>query len=291
MSALLALTASFTVVGCRSATWYARKIEYAHRRSDALAEDKYVDKLAGLGRQSVAGLLALLENDDSRVCLLAFDVLERLAFPQLSRWEFIRRSQMGEGPLPPPRQLPWLRPVLVRAAEHSDALVRQVAVRLITIHVDDSWPVLARAANDRDSRVRCMAFWSMRHLRAPVLNEAHKALAKGLSDRDTLVRASAVLTAGHLRLNSCLPRLIKLLDDQTKVQDYIFERRIVWSRMPRSDGDPGVDFVPRIDQLAAHAVQKISGRHFGFTTCYDSRRMMVAIVRRIRQAKLCDRGK
>jgi len=271
--------------GCCSSTSLARKIATARNSQGHIDElHRYIDALVCMGEDAVPGLIALLNNKDQRVHMLVFDVMERLQYPGLPWAELSRTAERRTRPRP--ERIPWLEPVIKAACEHESSLVRQVAVRVAPAHLGDaSLPFLVEALNDRDPWVRTCALFSLGHLRAASGGELRMAIVWGITDPHAVVASAAMLAAAEHKLKRAVPLLVALLDDVREIKNIVaFPREVLWDKVPLDTKGSGAEFKPRVQELAAHCIQEITGRNFGFSTCYESRASMREIARRIRTA-------
>lgn len=277
---LLSVVVVYLLGGCGPST--AERIRAARSRGDREAQWRATDALVSKGERSVDDLLELLRDDDPEIRTLCFDMIERMTFPDVPWEQFTELVE--EGTLPEPRRLPWLKPVVLKACSHSSPVIRQVAVRwLVPVHIPEAASdLLADGSKDKDRAVRACAYYGMSQDSVDISPRLEKALLRGLKDPDTMVKSSAIITVAKRKTTSAVPSLLELLDDTNLVRNTVLVPGSVISS--KSDS-----FEPEIRQLGVYAVQKVTGRDFGFVSCYGSRDDMPEIIKRIRRANLLAR--
>jgi hypothetical protein len=129
--------------------------------------------------------------------------------------------------------------------------------------------------------------WQQLHLVEKYIKADRERLVKALlinmgSDSLDIVSTSVALAA-KLKLRGTVTSLSYLLDWHVPVRSTgdLLGRKVFWGA---ADGTDTGDFEPTVGQLAAYAIQEITGRDFGFVSCYESRNDMPQILARIRKA-------
>jgi hypothetical protein len=108
-----------------------------------------------------------------------------------------------------------------------------------------------------------------------------------IEDEVASPRTVALGIAAEFRVRSVLPELLDLLNDRTTVDTSLttyLSRAVFWGEPPEPTGPEAQRFGATMGQLAAYAIQEITGRDFAFRSCYESRKEMPQIIQRIRAA-------
>jgi len=240
------------------------------------------DALATMEERSLPALERILDETESRKAMVFFDVIARMSY-------YLGQRAADEGAFPAEPEdgtsLPWLRPVLNKALRHPAPLVRQWALIHLSYHCPENAAWFLDATTDPAAKVRSAAFRLLQDLPAAPRNKVREAVHGGLADAIPTVRAVAILTAARLRIEGALPRLLALLDDSAEAITgrWFVPAELIWQEPPRRTTDPGGSIEPRVNELAAHAIQEITGKDFGFRACFESRNKMPEIIARIRK--------
>jgi len=259
------------------------------------AKRECIDGLAGLGEDCLPGLERMLqgrlagtpESTQRRLAWAIHMAIARITCPTVP-WAPDVFALAEDFSLAKAVRRPWLAPFLLKVFKHHLIRDRSGALWALSWHSADSVQPLTHAVRDGDPHIRRCAFDFLRQLSLPPRNDdtVSRAVCYAIRwDQDALVRASAILAAIDLKTESAVPTLLSILDDDCSLEMAAgsVDASVVWgeSRQPVARPDEG--FAPTIGQLAAHAVQEITGTDFGFTNCYDARDRMPEIVRTMRK--------
>lgn len=241
-------------------------------------------RLAGLEERSLPGLLKLCESSSFTVTDAAATVVWILEQPYLAWGQVIHGYTFGTSEEDSAserraRRLPWLEPVLVRLSTSYSDWARCVGMEGAIYHVADGLTIVVDAAKDADANVRRTAFTFMAEEGVVRSAAVLEVVAEGVADPEVGPRVGAILAAARLRVKSALPALIGLLGVHAEIADNNVPGEVCRGA---SDDAPS-NYAPHWDGLAAWAIQEITGRDFGFKSCWESRDDMPSIVERIRR--------
>jgi len=265
-----------------SALQYAAEIEQTCTGLETEQYKQAIDRLAGLGKDSVPGLMKMLDDEDPNIRAEVFTVIARQAYPQLSWKEMM--ALHWEGAAPEPQRLPWLQGVMDEAYGDKTRLIRELAVEAIRQHSLDCRSTVIEATSDREPAVRALAYRALGSVSGIDEAQMLEVFGRGLQDKSARVRGCVLVCVAHMKLEQLLPDIIALLKDESEAgTQSCIPNAIVWRTVPQNMSDPGGSFEPQVRHLAAYAIQQITGEDFGFTTCYESRDDMDEIVARIKE--------
>ena len=288
-SSLVTAVVILGAVSCSSADrarGYAQHIQQAATTTgDKEAEARYVGRLAAMGGAAEPGLRLLLSHPEENVQVRALDVLDRMMWPPDGPPELY-------APTEPPRAFRSLGDVLLEYTESGNRLRGATLSYLMYQAPDQGAQRLVEMVQlDPVAGIRAQALGSLidpwvRNRLSDVDCEAAalQAIRVGFVDPSPNVRAMAIRTAAALDDQSLLPGLVALLEDSTPVEHTgAIPSYVIWEEGHGTTDRPGEDFRPRINELAAWAIQEMSWKDYGFRTCYHSRDEMPAIAKAIRE--------
>ena len=186
---------------------------------------------------------------------------------------------------------PWLGAFLLKLVKHHLTDTRAPYMSLAVFHcpgcaADLVWFV----ESDVDPFIRALATHLLGESSTLAESQLAGVLARvAVEDEHALPRTAAVTVAAKARLKWTIPTLVRLLVDDTGADmgfgaPFDPDRRVLWGVRQGAVGAETDGFRVTIGQLAAYAIQQITGRDFGFKSCYESRNDMPKIIQRIRAA-------
>ncbi len=269
---------------------------------DINARQKCIDELARLGEDALPGLERILHGhlsrslggtreQDGRVVDL---ILGRFTAPR-EPWEpdalafQVDYGETHEEAMKRAVRRPWLRPFLLKVLKHHFTSQRRFFLWGVWYHLKDPVPDLCEFAGaDPDPSVRANALILLTEV-SPLPREALREVLPQVLRREQVAspRTVALGIAAEFRVRSVLPELLDLLNSRTTVDTSLttyLSRAVFWGEPPEPTGPEAQRFAATMGQLAAYAIQEITGRDFGFKSCYQSRGEMPQIIERIRAA-------
>lgn len=260
------------------AEYYAEAIEKKIHACEFEDLPIWFDRLGALGSGSVPGLLKLAASDDQAVQLAMGNVFVRLELKAATAdWLARQADGSDEGEFEVPR-LAWLRPVLAQLSHSRSSSVRAYYLPDVAWHVPGGIDLTIAATSDSSQVVRRAAFNLLARNEERVTPRLATAVMTGLKDEEASVRTAAAYAAGALKVRAALPILLELLSDDDPAGRAVID--VVYSDPRQAERDPWMESA--VNQYVVHAIQEVTGRDFGFVSCYDSGEDMPEIIERIR---------
>lgn len=242
-----------------------------------LDAERALDELVAMGPDAVPGISLLIESDVSQIRDLA-----GYAMAAMEHGCTIQEFQSGVladgSPLPEAKRCPWMEGIVLEAARSAHVDTRRFALEFACLQTSEPAAVLAKLAQDGDDETRWRA--TERLGMCERTGAAGLETLRGLLDDPSAeVACAAALAVGLRKDQRSLSQLLLLLDDDRQVDGFTTANSdVMWKGYRGGIAQPKA----AVREVAAWAIQRITGNDYGFVSCLASRPDIEAIIKRIR---------